>query len=122
MARDARHRVIFKNRLYVCDCGNTVALLRWDTDPNPICGCGKTMDEQGNVLLGQAPGVIGDSIPGGILIRHGICNDDGTPRRYDSMTEIRREAARRGYTLYGETPKAATCDGHVEVNHERGSE
>lgn len=46
-----------------------------------------------------------DGIPGGIEIRHGLCNEDGSPRRYDSKTEIYREANRRGYTISGDTPK-----------------
>lgn len=41
---------------------------------------------------------ISDSIPGGIEIRHGLCNLDGTPRRYDSHSEIAKEAAKRGMT------------------------
>lgn len=40
--------------------------------------------------------VVGDDIPGGLEIRHGLCNADGTPRRYYSKTEIAREAKRRG--------------------------
>lgn len=40
--------------------------------------------------------VIGDDIPGGILIRHGICNEDGTPRKYYSKSEMTKEAKRRG--------------------------
>ncbi len=55
--------------------------------------------------VNQAPGVIPDDIPGGIDIRHGLCNSDGSPRRYYSKTEIRAEAARRGLTISGETPK-----------------
>lgn len=46
--------------------------------------------------------VVGDEIPGGVLIKHGICNEDGTPRRYDSKTEIRREAAKRGLVWGGD--------------------
>jgi hypothetical protein len=40
--------------------------------------------------------VIGDDIPGGIEIRHGLCNEDGTPRRYYSKSEMDREAKKRG--------------------------
>lgn len=40
--------------------------------------------------------VIGDDIPGGVLIEHGLCNPDGSPRRYYSHTEMAREAKRRG--------------------------
>jgi len=41
---------------------------------------------------------IGDDIPGGIEIRHGLCNIDGSPRVYYSHSEIRREAEKRGLT------------------------
>jgi hypothetical protein len=37
-----------------------------------------------------------DSYRGGIWIEHGLCHPDGEPRRYDSQSEIDREAKRRG--------------------------
>jgi hypothetical protein len=40
--------------------------------------------------------IIQDSIEGGIWIRHGLCNEDGTPRKYYSKSEIQKEADRRG--------------------------
>jgi hypothetical protein len=40
--------------------------------------------------------VIQDSIEGGIWIEHGLCNADGTPRKYYSKSEIAAEAKRRG--------------------------
>lgn len=40
--------------------------------------------------------VIPDDIPGGIEIRNGLCNPDGSPRRYYSKTEINAEAKKRG--------------------------
>ena len=40
--------------------------------------------------------VIPDEIPGGMEIRHGICNEDGSPRRYYSKSEMAAEAKRRG--------------------------
>lgn len=46
--------------------------------------------------LFKASAVIGDDIPGGIWIKNGICNEDGTPRKYYSKSEIAAEAARRG--------------------------
>jgi hypothetical protein len=42
--------------------------------------------------------VIGDDIPGGVIIRHGLVNDDGSPRKFYSKTEIAREAKRLGLT------------------------
>lgn len=49
------------------------------------------------VWLPSAGGtVIGDDIPGGYEVRHGLCNGDGSPRRYYSRSEMRKEADRRG--------------------------
>lgn len=46
-----------------------------------------------------------DSIPGGYWIKHGLCNEDGSPKRYDSKSEIKAEAYRRGLFIIGDTPK-----------------
>jgi hypothetical protein len=43
---------------------------------------------------GKSSNVIGDECD--VWIRHGICNTDGSPRRYTSKEEMRKEAARRG--------------------------
>lgn len=40
--------------------------------------------------------VIGDDIPGGVVIKNGICWPDGTPRRYDSKSSMRKEEVARG--------------------------
>lgn len=40
--------------------------------------------------------IIPDDIPGGVLIEHGLCNDDGTPRRYYSNSEIKQACAQKG--------------------------
>lgn len=45
---------------------------------------------------GSTPNIVGDEIPGGVEIRHGICNEDGSPRRYYSKSEIAKEAKARG--------------------------
>jgi len=47
-------------------------------------------------IAGRVAAVHGDDIPGGLEIRHGLCNPDGTPRKYYSRTEINNEAKRRG--------------------------
>lgn len=56
---------------------------------------------------GKAAGVIPDDIPGGMLVHHGLCNPDGSPRKYYSKSEMRQEAERRGLTNRVEhiTPK-----------------
>jgi hypothetical protein len=46
--------------------------------------------------------IIPDDIPGGVDIRHGICNDDGTPKRYYSKSEIAKAAKAKGYVNHVE--------------------
>lgn len=58
--------------------------------PCPICS-GST-----ETLWTRSANVVGDDIPGGVLIRNGICNEDGSPKRYYTKSEMRAEAKRRG--------------------------
>ena len=44
----------------------------------------------------RAAAVVPDDIPGGLVIEHGLCNDDGTPRTYYSRTEIDRACEAKG--------------------------
>jgi hypothetical protein len=53
-------------------------------------------------LPGAANGVKDDSIPGGLEIKNALCHPDGTPRRFDSWTDINREAKRSGWTNHVE--------------------
>jgi hypothetical protein len=46
--------------------------------------------------LASFPVVHDDSIPGGIQIRHGLVNDDGSPRTFYSKSEIARAAKEKG--------------------------
>jgi hypothetical protein len=46
--------------------------------------------------------VIPDDIPGGVWIRHGICNEDGSPRKYYSRSAMEKEAKRRGLVRWVE--------------------
>jgi hypothetical protein len=74
--------------------------LERDEDKNrPVC-CDQPMER---VFLPTATGgVKDDSIPGGIWIKNGLCNADGTPRRYDSWSDVRKEEQKRGYINYVE--------------------
>jgi hypothetical protein len=95
----------FKQWVRGCSCGFRGLVFGWDYDMPLACPtCGQPTHDA-TERTGAAPGVIPDGIPGGIEIRHGLCNDDGTPRRYYSKTEIRREALHRGMVISGETPK-----------------
>lgn len=58
------------------------------------CACGGIMQK----AWLKAPGVIGDECD--IQAKHGICNPDGTPRRFTSKQEMAREAQRRGLTNF----------------------
>ena len=59
--------------------------------------CGATTER---VHLGTSAGVVDDSIPGGLYIENALCHSDGTPRRFDSRTELRRAEKAAGYTNY----------------------
>jgi hypothetical protein len=56
-------------------------------------------------VINRAANVIQDSIPGGEMIEHAICHADGTPRRFDSKSDIRKAARAAGWTRSGDTPK-----------------
>lgn len=78
------------------------------TAPSVECKeCGKPTER---AWLTKPGHVIGDEIPGGIWIRHGLCNPDGTPRKYYSHSEIKAEAKRRGLTNIVEHKTAKDSD------------
>lgn len=91
----AAERHVFKIRKWVCSaCEKKQEGLSWDYDPIPSC-CDKQMEPDYG-RSNAAAAVIPDEIPGGIYIRHGLCNPDGSPRKYYSKSEIAAEAQRRG--------------------------
>jgi hypothetical protein len=70
-----------------------------------------------------APVVRPDSIPGGVLIAHGLCNPDGTPRRYDSHSEIRAAAEAKGLMSWSEIHSEDSLkDARVKDDWQRSSE
>jgi len=68
------------NSIVCSKCQQKIFISSW-----PFCPHGKGSNN-----------VIADEIPGGVWIRHGICNEDGTPRKYYSKSEMAKEAAKRG--------------------------
>ena len=50
--------------------------------------------------MGRAASAHQDSIEGGMEIHNGLCNSDGSPKKYYSKREIAFEAERRGLTNY----------------------
>lgn len=94
---------VFKERTLKCAaCSTAVKLLLWDTDAVPPCAACGGLLERDYAYASAAAAVIDDSIPGGLLIRHGLCWPDGTPRRFDSRTEIRRAEKEAGLTNHVE--------------------
>jgi hypothetical protein len=57
-------------------------------------------------IKGTSAYVIQDSIEGGVEIKHGICNPDGTPKKYYSKKEIRDAAYEAGYFQGNDTPRS----------------
>lgn len=74
----------------------------------PVCG------EATELLWDTPPAVIGDDIPGGVWMRHGVCNEDGSPRKYYTKSAIAAEAAKRGLT---NTVRHATQPGTDKARH-----
>lgn len=58
--------------------------------PCPTCG------EATKTLWRNVNGVIGDDIPGGLEIRHGLVNPDGSPRKFYSYSDIRKAEREAG--------------------------
>lgn len=66
-----------------------------DAEPQPLP---PTKLERVHLPGQKTHGVNGDECD--VWVRHGICNEDGSPRHYTSKSEMRKEALRRGQTNY----------------------
>lgn len=98
-------RSVFKKWKFVCrgETAHHFEKLLWSYDPLPKCEeCGEAV-EYDAAGFGAAPSVHGDEID--IWIRHGLVNEDGSPKHFESKAAIRAEAAKRGLVVMGETPK-----------------
>lgn len=80
-------------------CGAT-QIDCWEPVTPPTVHCSACGAATTRAWLQHAAAVIGDDIPGGIEIRHGICHDDGSPKRYYSKSEMVRAAAEKGLVNY----------------------
>jgi len=88
-----------------CDCGFSGRIWAWaDKLPLPCSSCGGDTTLVDN-RIDRSAGIVPDGIPGGMLIPHAICHADGTPRRFDSHSDIKRALNKAGYTIVGDTPK-----------------
>jgi hypothetical protein len=66
--------------------------------PDPPCAACGAPTTRVHLPGEKAHGIAPDSIPGGLLIRNGLCHPDGTPRRFDSFRDINRAAQQAGLT------------------------
>ena len=68
-------------------------------EPVPACPeCGGVME---TLWRGVAPGVVGDDIPGGLVVKHLTAQ----PQKFYSKTEIKRAANELGWVGTEDTPK-----------------
>lgn len=86
-----------RERRLLCNPCNTVEKRwLWNTDPVPPCpACGAERELDG-VAVGKSAAVIGDEID--IMVPHGLCNADGSPRRYRSRSELYRDMRNHGWS------------------------
>lgn len=66
--------------------------------------CWPCHDSSKGGKLGLAPSVHGDECD--VTLQHGLCNSDGTPKRWRSKEEIKRAAFDLGYFQGTDTPKS----------------
>lgn len=65
---------------------------------DPIPDCPVCLGPRVKVWRSHANSVIGDECD--VMVKHAICNEDGTPRRYQSRAEMAKAAAAKGMTNY----------------------
>lgn len=69
-------------------CGAVSETLQRDHGSIDRCKCGGERERVYTSAPTVPSNVQGDDIPGGFYAKHGICNEDGTPKRYDTKHEI----------------------------------
>lgn len=100
-------RKTYREWAVMCQCGFKGGVWGWSNElPLPCPTCQNPTESQ-YVSASVSPAVVGDDIPGGLEIKHGkgLINEDGTPKRYYSRTELRRACNENGWTIGGDTPK-----------------
>lgn len=76
-------------------CGlQRIDVLQPVTCEQPLCDECQTPMQR--AWLTKPSNVVGDECD--VWVRHGICNEDGSPRRYTSKSEMARAAKEKGWT------------------------
>lgn len=79
-----------------CTSCGAITLDHWEPMTAPEVKCEGCEGRTERVLLPHTVNIISDDIPGGYWVKHGLCNEDGSPRKYYSKSEMKAEGARRG--------------------------
>lgn len=85
----------YDQKCTACEWAEEIWANPFENPPCPECGAATDRNWGSS---GRAAAVVADEIPGGVWIRNGLVNDDGSPRKYYSHSEMRLEAKRRGLT------------------------
>lgn len=89
--------------MYDLTCPNShdqldVLLKLGERPPCPTCG------EPTETLWRKSSNIFPDDIPGGIWMKHGVCNDDGTPKKYYTKSDIKKAAEKKGLVNHTDLP------------------
>jgi hypothetical protein len=95
----------YREWFVACECGFEGSTWGWSYDlPFDCPNCTlETFLIDRNPKFGEAPGISGDELHG-YEAKHGVCNPDGSPRRFDSKTELYRALNEAGLKIAGDTP------------------
>lgn len=96
-------------------CGKEDEALQRAAGIEP-CACGGER-ERVYTLRPEGGAVHQDSIEGGVWMKHGICNEDGSAKRYDSRRDIRQALDKAGLRPIDEP--IPVLDGEIERNLSR---
>lgn len=102
-------------------CGTETEALQRDGGSIAPCSVRGCSGERERVFKSNPvrAAVHGDEIPGGVWMKHGICNEDGTPKRYDSKHDIVRALDKAGLRPLDEP--IPVLDAEIERNlHRKG--
>ena len=93
-------------KLWCHDCGEKRPVWCWDYElPASCTECGHTLVwDNSNIESYPAPAIAGDEL-NHYAANHGVCHPDGSPRKFNSKTELKRALNEAGLCISGDTPK-----------------
>ena len=85
------------------ECGWSGTIWEWNYNDLICSVCEGEAAHTEPERKGSAPSVVGDEL-NGYYAKHGVCNPDGSPRRFDSKTDLKRALNAAGLKIDGDTP------------------